>query len=165
MLGHQSQKPFRTVSKMIVGSIQRLNDVIRPGFPPDTKMFAITRNRFSMFRRRGNKKKNLLKSSSVDEDSDGSISSLPDLRNVVSLGSSESDSTIFLQRKSPASPIGGMAGDVAPEILLFPDNSITGVKTTNSGEDDDLRWLFARQQLPPSTAAQFSPSFKEELVP
>ena len=164
MIGHQSQKPFRTVSKIIVGSIQRLNDMIRPGFPPDTRMLS-TRNRFSIFRRRSNK--NLLISSSMDDDADdGSLSSLPDLRNVTSLGSSESDS-LFLQHQSRTSPLGGMAvGDADPEVLLFPNSSITGVNTkNNAGEDDDFRWLFARQQLPPSTAAQFSPSFKEKIVP
>jgi hypothetical protein len=176
MITYQSRKPFRTVSRMITGSIHRLHDRMTRPMAPKRIASLPPKNRFEIFRR--NSELIVTQDYQYEE---SSTSSLPDLRNVDSsetevtppiqleteqtftwekdeTGNEEADQCIaqFMLDEEPRAkvatdPVSGagrmeeqtMANAVVNEVhrtALTPNAS--------HDEDEDLRWLFARQQLP-----------------
>jgi hypothetical protein len=165
MLQHQSQKPFRTVSRVVSRSVGKLHDrVARPrllgndhSFPQITtsklhKKLSPSYNRCRrsfVFRR-----KNCSLSSIEYECQDtGDSSSFPELLNI---DSEETGRTFPLDRSESMNMEGNDYEIPYPvQFLVTPDTPQTRSLVTNlilprcrSDEDGDLRWLFARQQLP-----------------
>ncbi|KAG7364511.1 hypothetical protein IV203_037713 [Nitzschia inconspicua] len=207
MIQHQSQKPIRTASRAIWGSVQRLHGRM---MRPLQRSNALVKNGTSsslrnIFRR----------NSKMDPEAyqcgDASVaSSLPDLRNI---DSEETDRTLPPEYGRTMAMNGHEKGeeDYEGEEVVYPvqfsvevakvgstqsspgpkitQPSITTTETTtmlpspvtpprplppspapitpiNQDEDGDLRWLFARQQLPLSIPvhARVDKQFEESKV-
>lgn len=198
MIQHQSQKPFRTVSRAIFGSVQKLHDrVVRPlDRRPMLKNTAISKSRRNVFRR-----KSKLDLAGYQCDEASVASSLPGLRNnyseetggTISLEYSQTliwnqseedeeeeetvypvqflvnDASVGISLSSPQTPAMSPSRQSVPALQtaamgtlsapattptrppLPPSSLFTPITPISRDEDGDLRWLFARQQLPLAT--------------
>jgi hypothetical protein len=134
LLQHQSHKSFRAVSKAIVWSAQRLHNMIHPEL---TLLSSRQQHqRLSMFRRRNEK--------GLALGCDNSSMSLPDLQQATSLDSTETGSSIL---ESSNCILQDHRGDTCLQ-------KAAGGSDTNDTGKEDVRWLFARQQLP-ATESEF----------
>jgi hypothetical protein len=200
MIQHQSQKPLRTVSRAIFGSVQKIHDCVvgTARIERSNRLLKSSnspRSRMNVFRRRGKV------STGYQCEEASAVSSLPELQNI---DSEETGRTLPLeysqttaldgddseqQEEELVHPIQFLVEDAQARTPVFAPAMPTATSSpesktslpprpplppplttvlfapTSQNEDGDLRWLFARQQLPLTTPMHVRAGQPTEEIP